>query len=147
MPFVSSYWGGRAAATQMLSVAYEAGAPWNETHWNNAKFEKLLSDARSETDEAKRKPYIWEMQAMLHEQGGAIIPVFRDWLDAHNEKVGGHTPHGGFDMDNCHDHGESLDQDLTTEPRPPSTGGRGANPIALVGVAAERRTRRREVGA
>ena len=25
---------------------------------------------------------------------------FRDWLDAHNEKVGGHTPHGGFDMDN-----------------------------------------------
>ena len=32
--------------------------------------------------------------------GGAIIPVFRDWLDAHNDKVGGHTPHGGFDMDN-----------------------------------------------
>ena len=37
---------------------------------------------------------------MLNEQGGAIIPVFKDWLDAHNEKVGGHTPHGGFDMDN-----------------------------------------------
>ena len=121
--FVSSYWGGRAAATQMLSVAYEANATWNETHWNNATFEKLLSDARSETDEAKRKPYIWEMQEMLHEQGGAIIPVFRDWLDAHNEKVGGHTPHGGFDMDNGYDHGEGLAQDLTTEPRPPSTAG------------------------
>ena len=49
--FVSSYWGGRAAATQMLSVAYAAGAPWNETHWNNEKFEKLLADARGETDE------------------------------------------------------------------------------------------------
>ena len=98
--FVSSYWGGRAAATQMLSVAYEANAVWNETHWKNEKFEKLLADARSETDEAKRKPYIWEMQKMLHDDGGAIIPVFRDWLDAHNEKVGGHTPHGGFDMDN-----------------------------------------------
>jgi peptide/nickel transport system substrate-binding protein len=98
--FVSSYWGGRAAATQMLSVAYAGSAPWNETHWNNEKFEKLLADARGETDEAKRKPYIWEMQAMLNEQGGAIIPVFKDWLDAHNEKVGGHTPHGGFDMDN-----------------------------------------------
>ena len=98
--FVSSYWGGRAAATQMLSVAYEANATWNETHWKNEKFEKLLADARSETDEAKRKPYIWEMQKMLNEDGGAIIPVFRDWLDAHNEKVGGHTPHGGFDMDN-----------------------------------------------
>ena len=98
--FVSSYWGGRSAATQMLSVAYSANAPWNETHWNNEKFDKLLADARSETDEAKRRPYIWEMQAMLNEQGGAIIPVFKDWLDAHNEKVGGHTPHGGFDMDN-----------------------------------------------
>ena len=98
--FVESYWGGRAAATQMLSVAFGAGAPWNESHWKNDKFEKLLADARSETDEAKRKPYIWEMQAMLHEDGGAIIPVFRDWLDAHNDKVGGHTPHGGFDMDN-----------------------------------------------
>ncbi len=98
--FVGSYWGGRAAATQMLADAFSAGAPWNETHWKNDKFEKLLADARSETDEAKRKPYIWEMQAMLQQDGGAIIPVFRDWLDAHNEKVGGHTPHGGFDMDN-----------------------------------------------
>ena len=53
-----------------------------------------------ETDEAKRKPYIWEMQAILNERGGALIPVFRDWLDAHNRKVGGHTPHGGYDMNN-----------------------------------------------
>jgi peptide/nickel transport system substrate-binding protein len=99
-PFVESYWGGRSAATQMLSVAYSAGAPWNETHWKNEKFEKLLADAKSETDEAKRKPYIWEMQKILHEDGGAIIPVFRDWLSADNGKVGGHVPTGGFDMDN-----------------------------------------------
>jgi peptide/nickel transport system substrate-binding protein len=84
----------------MLAVAYKAGAPWNETHWDNAKFEKLLADARSETDETKRKGYIWEMQAMLHEDGGAIIPVFKDWLDAHHSNVGGHVPTSGFDMDN-----------------------------------------------
>lgn len=99
-PFVASYWGGRPAATQMLDVAFGANAPWNETHWRNEKFEKLLSEARGETDEAKRKTYIWEMQAMLNEEGGALIPAFRDWLDAHNSKVGGHTPHSGFDMDN-----------------------------------------------
>jgi peptide/nickel transport system substrate-binding protein len=98
--FVESYWGGRAAATQMLAVAFGRSAPWNESHWKNEKFDKLLDDARAETDEAKRKTYIWEMQAMLHEDGGALIPAFRDWLDAHNDKVGGHTPHGGFDMDN-----------------------------------------------
>ncbi len=98
--FVSSYWGGRAAATQMLSVAYSAGAPWNETHMKNEKFEKLLAESKAEIDEAKRKPMIWEMQAILNEDGGAIIPVFKDWLDAHQDKVGGHTPHGGFDMNN-----------------------------------------------
>jgi peptide/nickel transport system substrate-binding protein len=98
--FVSSYWGGRAAATQMLSVAYSAGAPWNETHMNDPKFEKLLAEAKGEIDEGKRRPMIWEMQKILSDDGGAIIPVFKDWLDAHQDKVGGHTPHGGFDMDN-----------------------------------------------
>jgi len=99
-PFVESYWGGAPAATQILSATFAAGASLNETHWNNEKFEKLLADAKSETDEAKRKTYIWEMQAMLRDDGGAVIPVFRDWIDAHRDNVGGHTPHGGLDMDN-----------------------------------------------
>jgi peptide/nickel transport system substrate-binding protein len=99
-PFVESYWAGAAAATQILSANFRAGAPLNETHWSNEKFEKLLADAKSETDEAKRKGYIWEMQAMLRDDGGAVVPVFRDWIDAHRDIVGGHTPHSGLDMDN-----------------------------------------------
>ncbi|RFB81002.1 ABC transporter substrate-binding protein [Methylovirgula sp. 4M-Z18] len=98
--FVTSYWGGRPAATQMFGVAYKSDAPWNETHWNRPAFDKLLADARSELDEAKRKKYIWAMQEMVHNEGGSLIPAFRDWLDAHNNKVGGHTPHFGFDLDN-----------------------------------------------
>ena len=98
--FVASYWGGRPSATDMLSVAYGKGAPWNETHWDDPPFQKLLSDAKAETDDAKRKTMIWELQAILTERGGSIVPCFRDWLDAHNKKVGGHTPHSGFDMDN-----------------------------------------------
>ena len=43
---------------------------------------------------------IWEMQSLLYHDGATIVPVFRDWLDAHNKNVGGHTPHGGFDMNN-----------------------------------------------
>jgi peptide/nickel transport system substrate-binding protein len=99
-PFVTSYWGGRAAATQMLGVAYGPDAPWNESHFKDPRFSELLAAARAETDEAKRKPMIWEMQAILHSDGATIIPVFRDWLDGHSKKVGGHTPHGGFDMNN-----------------------------------------------
>jgi peptide/nickel transport system substrate-binding protein len=99
-PFMTSYWGGRPAATQMLAVAYQSTAPWNDTHWKNDAFDKLLADAKATTDAAKRKDYIWEMQKMLHEQGGALIPLFKDWLDVHDKKVKGHTPHGMFDLDN-----------------------------------------------
>jgi peptide/nickel transport system substrate-binding protein len=99
-PCVTSYWGGRAAATQMLAVAYGPGAPWNESHYKNSKFSELLAASRAELDEAKRKEMIWEMQALLHNDGATIVPAFRDWLDGHSKNVGGHTPHGGFDMDN-----------------------------------------------
>ena len=98
--FVSSYWGGRPSATQMLSVAYKAGAPWNETHWTNPLFDTMLADAQAETDETRRRTLLFDLQAMLSQDSGSLIPCFRDWLDAHNRKVGGHTPHSGFDMCN-----------------------------------------------
>ena len=40
------------------------------------------------------------MQELLQAEGGNMIPAFRDWLDAHSNKVGGHSPHNGFDMNN-----------------------------------------------
>ena len=72
---VTSYWGGRAAATQMLAVAYAAGAVEREP-LKNPKFDELLAAARAETDEAKRKPHIWEMQKILHDGGATIVPAF-----------------------------------------------------------------------
>ncbi len=99
-PFVESYWSGRPAATHILALAYGAESPLNETHWRNDQFEKLLAAAKSEIDEAKRKPYIWEMQAMLHEQGGAIIPLFRDWIDARRDAISGYAARGGSELAN-----------------------------------------------
>lgn len=99
-PSVTSYWAGRAAATAMLAVAYGPEAPWNESHFKTPRFTELLGSARAEIDETKRKAQIFEMQQILHDDGATIVPAFRDWVDAHNKNVGGHTPHGGFDMDN-----------------------------------------------
>jgi len=96
-PFVTSYWGGRPAATQMFTVAYKSDAAWNDTHWKVPHFDELLATAKAETDVDKRKQAIWEMQAMLHEDGGALIPVFQDWLEAHSSKVKGHVPSNYFD--------------------------------------------------
>ena len=97
---VTSYWAGRSTATQMLAVAYNPDAPWNESHYKNPAFSKALSAAQAELDEGKRKTLIFECQKLLHDDGATVVPAFRDWVDAHSVKVGGHTPHSLFDMDN-----------------------------------------------
>ena len=98
-PCVTSYWAGRTAATQMLSVAYASDAVWNESHYKDPKFDALLSQAKAELDVAKRKQLVFECQAMLHTSPATLIPAFRDWVDAHSTKIAGHTPHTLFDMD------------------------------------------------
>jgi peptide/nickel transport system substrate-binding protein len=99
-PFVVSYWGGRPAATQMLETAYASDARWNETHWQNAQFDDLLKTAKTELEPAKRKQALWEMQAMLHDDGGAIIPAFKDWVDAHGPRVKGYVAPSNLDLGN-----------------------------------------------
>jgi peptide/nickel transport system substrate-binding protein len=95
-PFTGSYWQGRSSALQILSAAYRSDAPWNETAWKNEQFDKLLIDAAAEIDTAKRKSYIWEAQRLLHENGGAVIPVFADELEARASNVKGYRT-GGID--------------------------------------------------
>jgi len=49
-PFCTSYWGGRPTPDLMFSSAYTPGADWNESHFDNARFNELLVKARSELD-------------------------------------------------------------------------------------------------
>ena len=49
---------------------------WNDTHWNNSGFDKLLVEARAKTDEAKRRDMYVEMQQIVHTDGGLILPAF-----------------------------------------------------------------------
>jgi peptide/nickel transport system substrate-binding protein len=97
-PFFVGYWGGRPAATQMFEIAYRSSAPWNETKWRDSAFDALIASAKTELDDRKRRQYLWEMQAILHENGGAIIPAFKDWVDAASDRVQGYTMGGSFDL-------------------------------------------------
>jgi peptide/nickel transport system substrate-binding protein len=99
VPSVTSYWAGRTAATQMLSVAFSSKAVWNESHYFNPKFDQALAAAKAELDDTKRKQLVWDCQAMLHEDGAALVPAFKNWIDAHSTKVGGHVPFELFDLD------------------------------------------------
>lgn len=86
--FTFSYWAGRPVPDQMFSTAYQCGASWNESFWCNERFDDLLIKARAELDNAKRRDMYWEMQEICATDGGAIIPMFNDWVFAVNDKLG-----------------------------------------------------------
>jgi peptide/nickel transport system substrate-binding protein len=79
-PFTAVYWGGRPTEDAMFQTAYAAGVAWNDTFWDNARFNELLLAARAELDQAKRREMYYEMQAILNQDGGAIIPMFASYV-------------------------------------------------------------------
>ena len=85
-----SYWSGRPAAGQMFSIGYHPSSAWNETFWDNAEFNKLFDEGRRETNTSKRKKIYGEMQRIMVEEGGTIIPIFNDYLDAASNDVKGY---------------------------------------------------------
>ena len=78
------YWSGRATEDWMFSTAYETGVPWNDTGWENARFQELLLTARAELDSSKRKTMYSEMQMLLSSEGGTVIPMYANYVDAHS---------------------------------------------------------------
>jgi peptide/nickel transport system substrate-binding protein len=100
-PFVEGTWFGRPTADQILTLAYSADAPWNETRWQNEAFMKLLVGARAELDDARRAEMYREAQLLIRDEGGALVPVFVDYLIAMKDTLtNGDTPvSGAEDLD------------------------------------------------
>lgn len=88
-PFCPSYWGGRPTQNLMYSTVYYSKAVYNETNFFNENFDKMLLEARGELNPDKRKKLYFDMATILRDEGGAIIPMFNDFIDATGPKVGG----------------------------------------------------------
>ncbi len=87
-PWSASYWGGRPTEDWVFSQIYSSGADWNESHWENERFNKLLIIARGELDPVKRRELYVEMQILVHEDGGSVIPLYMAYTHAASTKVG-----------------------------------------------------------
>jgi peptide/nickel transport system substrate-binding protein len=87
-PWCASYWSGRPTVDWMMTTTYAAGAAWNDTFWNHPRFNELLVAARGELDEAKRAAMYAEMQQLVHDDGGAIVLVFNNIVEAHSKELG-----------------------------------------------------------
>lgn len=88
------YWGGRPTEDMMFSVAYAEGAPWNDTHWVNKRFNELLVAARAELDTDKRRKMYVEMQEICRNDGGTVVPMYNQMVEASSDKLG-HGPISG----------------------------------------------------
>ena len=71
----------------MFSTAYESGVPWNDNHWENARFQELLLSARAELDSDKRRAQYTEMQMLMSDEGGTIVPMYANYVDAASTKL------------------------------------------------------------
>jgi peptide/nickel transport system substrate-binding protein len=97
--WVASYWSGRATADWMLSIAYSDETSWNESFWKNKRFNSLLKEARSELNETKRAEMYFEIQKILYDDGGSIIPMFANWVMGANKRLNFDNVAGDWDFD------------------------------------------------
>jgi peptide/nickel transport system substrate-binding protein len=104
-PFCACYWSGRATEDWMFSTAYEAGVPWNDSQWDekdNARFQELLLTARAELDSDKRRDQYTEMQQILRDDGGVLVPMFANYVQAVNNRISSPDTVGNlWQMDNA----------------------------------------------
>lgn len=86
-PFMAAYWGGRPTCDWMFSNAYAAGANWNDSFWENERFNELLLEARGELDSDLRGEMYGEMQQIVSDDGGVIVWAFANYVYAMAENV------------------------------------------------------------
>ncbi len=88
-PINVTSWNMRPTANSMLGIAFGPDAPWNDSFWINARMGELLKLSISETDPDKRHAMYCEMQTLIHNESGMIIPVHPNILDGASDKVHG----------------------------------------------------------
>lgn len=97
-PFCAVYWGNRPTIDNQLTSTFKANTTWNDTHFNNPEFEKLLVAARVELDQAKRAQMYARCQELIRENSGMVCFAVQDYIDAYNTKLGGLTVSGRYDL-------------------------------------------------
>ncbi|MBC8379045.1 MAG: ABC transporter substrate-binding protein [Planctomycetes bacterium] len=82
-------WNMRPTANAMLTIQFAPGVKWNDTFWNNERFGELLKLSLAETDPVKSHTMYCEMQTLLHNGSGMVIPYHVNILDGINDKIHG----------------------------------------------------------
>ena len=74
-------WNMRPTANSQMAIQFGPGGNWNDTFWNNDRMGELLSLSLAETDPVKRHDMYCEMQTLIHNGSGMVIPAFSNIND------------------------------------------------------------------
>lgn len=72
------------AGAALISTSY-----YNETHFNNERYDQLYKEANATTNMALQKEIVAEMQTIDYDLGGFIIPLFSPECDVYSSRVQG----------------------------------------------------------
>jgi len=86
-PWCAVQWGARPTPDVMYSLAYKDDAAWNESRWQNERFNELLRSAKAELNEGKRAEMYREMAMLARDDGGSVIPFFPNFVYARRKNV------------------------------------------------------------
>ena len=82
-------WNMRPTANSQMAIQFGPNGNWNDTYWNNARMGELLSLSLAETDLDKRHALYCEMQTLIHEGSGMVIPAFSNINDGVADNIMG----------------------------------------------------------
>ena len=86
-PFSISGWNGRIPATANMNLALRCGAKWNESYYCNKELDALLNEADGTVDVEKRRQLFCQIQTIMQEDSGYIIPFFAPEFTAYRKNV------------------------------------------------------------
>ncbi|MAM61531.1 ABC transporter substrate-binding protein [Maritimibacter sp. UBA3975] len=87
-PWCLVSWGARPTPDVMYTLAYKSDAAWNESRWQNERFNELLLQAKAELDDSLRAEMYREMAMLARDDGGTVIPFFNNFVYAARSNVG-----------------------------------------------------------
>ena len=90
-PFAQDFWFTRDYLPQTANSGFTS-SPYNETHWNNPEWSKLVNEANATVDETARCDLVKRAQQIEYDEGGYIIWGFPNNLDAYSAGVEGFVP-------------------------------------------------------
>jgi peptide/nickel transport system substrate-binding protein len=96
VPMCASNWSSRPTADLILTIANQSAGSWNETQWKNDRFDELLVLGRKTTDQVLRYEIYCEAETLLHDEGGAFLPLFTNFIEATRSRIQGYQGSSAF---------------------------------------------------